>query len=113
MEVVWNIKTPPWYQRTRIPGRQVYARTQRTAPPRCLRAHRCPDEDAFRAAPSAALGELRLDRRAVVHLKLWEALTFEQIAELLGIPPNPAASRYRYGLDKLRERLRPLYDEIK
>ena len=49
----------------------------------------------------------------MVHLKLWEGLTFEQIAELLGIPLNTAASRYRYGLDKLRERLRPLYDEIK
>jgi RNA polymerase sigma-70 factor (ECF subfamily) len=48
-----------------------------------------------------------------VHLKLWEHLTFEQIAEALEIPANTAASRYRYGLDKLRERLRPLYDEIK
>ena len=35
------------------------------------------------------------------------------IAETLGISPNTAASRYRYGLDKLRQRLRPLYDEIK
>jgi len=50
---------------------------------------------------------------AVVHLKLWEGLTFAEIAATLDIPPNTAASRYRYGLDKLRERLRPLYDEIK
>ena len=71
------------------------------------------DEGAFRGALSAALGELPPDQRAVVHLKLWEGLTFEQIAELLGIPLNTAASRYRYGLDKLRERLRPLYDEIR
>ena len=71
-----------------------------------------PDEGAFRAAVGAALGEIPADQRAVVHLKLWEGLTFEQIAELLGIPLNTAASRYRYGLDKLRERLRPLYDEI-
>jgi RNA polymerase sigma-70 factor, ECF subfamily len=72
-----------------------------------------PDEAAFRSALAAALGELPPDQRAVVHLKLWEGLTFEQIAELLGIPLNTAASRYRYGLDKLRARLRPLYDEIK
>ena len=72
-----------------------------------------PDERAFREALSAALGELVSEQRTVVHLKLWERLTFEQIAELLGIPPNTAASRYRYGLDKLRHRLRPLYDEIK
>ena len=71
------------------------------------------DEGAFREALSGALGELPADQRAVVHLKLWEGLTFEQIAELLGVPLNTAASRYRYGLDKLRERLRPLYDEIR
>jgi RNA polymerase sigma-70 factor (ECF subfamily) len=72
-----------------------------------------PDESAFREALGAALGGLPAEQRAVVHLKLWEGLTFEQIAELLGIPLNTAASRYRYGIDKLRERLRPLYDEIR
>ena len=72
-----------------------------------------PDEPAFREALSEGLGELPPEQRAVVHLKLWEDLTFEQIAKLLDIPLNTAASRYRYGLDKLRERLRPLYDEIK
>ena len=54
-----------------------------------------------------------IDQRAVVHLKLWSGLTFDAIAEMLEIPLNTAASRYRYGLDKLRERLRPLYEEIK
>ena len=72
-----------------------------------------PDEAAFRAELSAALGELPPEQRAVVHLKLWEGLTFEQIADALGVPLNTAASRYRYGLDKLRERLRPIYEEIK
>jgi RNA polymerase sigma-70 factor, ECF subfamily len=72
-----------------------------------------PDEQAFREALSNALGELPADQRTVIHLKLWEGFTFEQIAELLGIPLNTAASRYRYGIDKLRQRLRPLYDEIK
>jgi RNA polymerase sigma-70 factor, ECF subfamily len=71
------------------------------------------DEQAFGAALSDALVELPPDQRAVVHLRLWENLTFEQIAAALDIPPNTAASRYRYGLDKLRDRLRPLYDEIK
>ncbi len=71
-----------------------------------------PDDGAFRDALAAALGQLPAEQRAVVHLRLWEGLTFEQIAELLGIPLNTAASRYRYGIDKLRERLRPLYDEI-
>jgi len=72
-----------------------------------------PDEQTFRAVLAGALAELPPDQCAVVHLKLWEGLTFEQIAEALEIPPNTAASRYRYGLDKLRERLRLLYEEIK
>ena len=60
-----------------------------------------------------ALGDLPEDQRSVVHLKLWEGLTFEAIARLLDIPPNTAASRYWYGIDKLRARLRPLYEEIR
>lgn len=76
-------------------------------------ATRDPDEAAFRQELAAALGELPADQRAVMHLKLWAGLTFDQIAEALEIPLNTAASRYRYGLDKLRARLRPLYEEIK
>lgn len=72
-----------------------------------------PDEAAFRQELSAALAKLPADQRAVIHLKLWEGLTFEQIAETLDIPANTAASRYRYGLDKLRDLLRPFYEEIK
>jgi RNA polymerase sigma-70 factor (ECF subfamily) len=72
-----------------------------------------PDEKVFREELAVALGELPVEQRAVVHLKLWEGLTFEEIAAALEIPPNTAASRYRYGLDKLRGRLRPLYEEIK
>jgi RNA polymerase sigma-70 factor, ECF subfamily len=72
-----------------------------------------PDVAAFRESLSRALAELPADQRAVVHLKLWENLTFDQIATALDIPPNTAASRYRYGIDKMRERLRPLYEEIK
>lgn len=72
-----------------------------------------PDEQFFRDELSAALGELPEEQRAVVHLKLWSGLTFEQIAAALNLSPNTAASRYRYGLDKLRARLRPLYEEMK
>ena len=72
-----------------------------------------PDEKLLREELSIALGELPEDQRAVVHLKLWSELTFEEIAAALGISPNTAASRYRYGLDKLRDRLRPLHEEMK
>jgi RNA polymerase sigma-70 factor (ECF subfamily) len=72
-----------------------------------------PDEQSFRIELSAALGELPSEQREVMYLKLWEGLTFEQIASMMDISPNTAASRYRYGLDKLRSLLRPLYEEIK
>ncbi len=72
-----------------------------------------PDEKVFREELADALGELPAEQRAVVHLKLWGGLTFEEIAGALEIPPNTAASRYRYALDKLRGRLRPLYEEMK
>jgi len=72
-----------------------------------------PDEETFRNNLAGALAELPSEQRAVAHLKLWEGLTFEQIAAALDIPPNTAASRYRYALDKMRERLRPLYEEMK
>jgi RNA polymerase sigma-70 factor (ECF subfamily) len=72
-----------------------------------------PDEATFRRDLAAALAGLPPEQRAVAHLKLWEGLTFEQIAAALEIPPNTAASRYRYALDKLRDRLRPLYEEMK
>jgi RNA polymerase sigma-70 factor (ECF subfamily) len=72
-----------------------------------------PDEALLQRQIAMALGELPPEQRTVVHLKLWENQTFEAMAQTLGISPNTAASRYRYGIDKLRECLRPLYEEIK
>jgi RNA polymerase sigma-70 factor (ECF subfamily) len=71
-----------------------------------------PDDAAYAEALSAALGELPPDQRAVVHLKLWEGMTLECIGRTLEISPNTAASRYRYGLEKLRLVLRPLYNQL-
>ncbi len=72
-----------------------------------------PDAHSFRAALAAALAELPEEQRAVVHLKLWEQMTFAEIATALAIPANTAASRYRYALDKLQAHLRPLYEELR
>ncbi len=71
-----------------------------------------PDARTFQIALEKAIAELPLEQRAVLHLKTWSGLTFEEIAEALEISPNTAASRYRYGIDKLRVLLRPLYKEI-
>jgi len=50
-----------------------------------------------------ALRELAEEQREVVVLHAWSELTFAQVAEVLGISPHTAASRYRYALSKLRE----------
>lgn len=52
-----------------------------------------------------ALRQLPAEQREIVHLKVYEDLTFQQIADLLAIPPATAASRYRYATDKLRQLL--------
>ena len=55
------------------------------------------------AAIAHALACLPEEQRAVVHLKIWENLTFVRIGEILTIPANTAASRYRYAMDRLRQ----------
>ena len=55
-----------------------------------------------RLAIQAALLALRADQREVVHLKIFEGLTFQEIAELTGESINTIASRYRYALEKMR-----------
>ncbi len=71
-----------------------------------------PDTATFRNELSKALETLPSEQRSVVHLKLWEGRSFGDIASILQIPANTAASRYRYGLEKLRGHLQPLYDEL-
>jgi RNA polymerase sigma-70 factor (ECF subfamily) len=50
-----------------------------------------------------ALETLPEDQRQVTVLHVWGEMTFVQIAEVLEISANTAASRYRYALAKLRE----------
>ena len=64
------------------------------------------DEDERRGVEQA-LRSLPPEQREVVHLKVYEGMTFQRIADLLGIPQNTAASRYRYAIDKLRQILDP------
>jgi RNA polymerase sigma-70 factor (ECF subfamily) len=51
----------------------------------------------------SALSELPEQQREVILLHIWGQMSFEEVADALEIPPNTAASRYRYGLSKLRE----------
>lgn len=54
---------------------------------------------------SIALAGLPESQREVVVLKIYNDCTFNEIAEITGTSPNTAASRYRYALEKLREKL--------
>lgn len=71
-----------------------------------------PDMNALAHHFSAAMQSLPDEQRTIAQLKLWDGLTFEQIAEAQNIPLNTAASRYRYALEKLRSVMRPIYKEL-
>ncbi len=57
------------------------------------------------AALSRAMAGLPDDQREAVFLKVWQEMTFAEIGELLGVPLDTAASRYRYGIEKLKKSL--------
>ncbi len=53
-------------------------------------------------ALQSALKQLPDEQREIVVLKIWGQLTFEEAATVIGISPNTAASRYRYGIERLK-----------
>jgi len=57
------------------------------------------------AAIDEALRVLPPEQREVVHLKVFEGMTFREIAALAGESINTIAARYRYAIDKLRAQL--------
>lgn len=71
-----------------------------------------PDDD-WREQIQTAVKRLPPEQAEVVVLKIWEELTFAEIAEILGESPNTAASRYRYALEKLSRTLQPLAEEVR
>jgi RNA polymerase sigma-70 factor (ECF subfamily) len=74
-----------------------------------------PDEDAaeraLQTATVRALETLPLEQREVIVLKIWSNCTFEEIGGLLEISPHTAAGRYRYGLQKIRNKLKGVSHE--
>lgn len=60
-----------------------------------------PDRDRAEelATALATLGE---EERETILLKVYEDLTFREIAAVRGVPANTAASHYRRGIEKLR-----------
>ena len=51
------------------------------------------------------------EQREVVFLKVFEGMTFQEIADLCGTSITTAASRYRYALGTLRRVLEPSVEQ--
>ncbi len=64
-------------------------------------------EDEGQQLLAAAVERLPNEQREVVVLKIWNELTFAEIAGVLEISQNTAASRYRYALSTLKKILQP------
>ena len=64
-------------------------------------------EDDTQRALAQAIDFLPCEQREVLVMKIWNELTFAEIAGALGISQNTAASRYRYALAALKNTLQP------
>jgi RNA polymerase sigma-70 factor (ECF subfamily) len=59
------------------------------------------------AALEQALATLSPEQREVVHLHVYEGMTFQEIATIADESINTVAARYRYALARLKARLAP------
>jgi RNA polymerase sigma-70 factor (ECF subfamily) len=64
-------------------------------------------DDESQRALVCALERLPNEQREVLVMKIWNELTFAEIAQALEISQNTAASRYRYALAALKKDLQP------
>lgn len=81
-----------------------------------------PDDDSLVASAPPSLAEddcafirrcvrsLKPDQREVVFLKVYEDMTLDEIARILGKPPGTIAARYRHALEQLRAALEPVWE---
>ena len=69
------------------------------------------EEEEVRQQVLAAVRRLPAEQAEVVVLKVWESLTFLEIAGVTGESANTVASRYRYALEKLERSLESLAQE--
>jgi RNA polymerase sigma-70 factor (ECF subfamily) len=60
-------------------------------------------DDGSQRALAAAIDLLPVEQREVLVMKIWNELTFAEIASALAISQNTAASRYRYALAALKK----------
>ena len=74
------------------PADECFFTTSALNPEQALLAHRI----------ESALRQLPAEQREVIVLKVYEGLTFAEIACITRTRPNTVASRYRYAAEKLR-----------
>lgn len=102
-----HVPTRPWeYLRTAVRN-AVYSllrhrRVVRDAGIFILQPASADCSPAERLALEQALGELAPEQREIVHLHVYEGLTFKEAAAATGASINTVAARYRYALEKLR-----------
>ncbi len=63
-----------------------------------------PNENAV-SLVAGALAQLPDEQKEIIILKIFQDFTFKEIASICGLSINTAASRYRYGIEKLRSSL--------
>jgi RNA polymerase sigma-70 factor (ECF subfamily) len=65
-------------------------------------AFTAPDDQTLVALLRSA-DNLPAEQKEVIFLKVFDGMTFKEIGSVCGVSANTAASRYRYGIGKLRE----------
>ena len=87
-------------------GRRSGLRLAELDPQSSVFQHRGGNQEAALALEKA-LAALPEEQREAVVMRVWSGLTLAEIAAAVGAPLNTVASRYRYAVEKLKERLRP------
>jgi len=83
--------------------RERYVTTHQLARSQSLTPSKTKSGDEAKQQLWCAINRLPRKQREVLLLKIWEQMTFEELAGVLDISPATAASRYRYALGKLRQ----------
>ena len=71
------------------------------------------ERDERQAALLQAIEQLPGEQKEVLTLKIWGDQTFDEIAKILEVSLNTAASRYRYAMKKLKKWVPELLSEPK
>jgi RNA polymerase sigma-70 factor, ECF subfamily len=86
-------------------GRQIEASLATKASP-----SQAAQKNASREELDEALGGLSERHRTVIHLRIWDQLSFARMGTILGISEDAARKLYGRALAKLRETMRPGHD---